>query len=1091
MKSKLSVLAFLLLTIYSYAQNVSRGTVLDQQRQVIAGAAVVVKSADGGILNGTVTEVDGTFEINTLPSDILEISCIGFETMTVKASDNLSSLVLVPDNKFLEEVVVVGYGTQKKVNLTGAVAAVSSEVFEDKSTGSAVQMLQGAMPNVNIQVNSGTPGASGTITVRGIGSVNSSSPLILIDGTPGELSQVGPGDIESVSVLKDAASAAIYGSRAAFGVILVTTKNAAKGRSKVSYNNYFSFSTPTVSTDFVWQGYDHAYIFDTSYFGQKGVMGAATGLTSADYEQLLLRRNDYVEDPSRPWVVEDEDGKYHYWGNFDWWKYLYKTWTPSQSHSISVSGGTDKVTYYVSGNYYTKDGFMRNADEKYRQFSLNAKINAQVYKWLKISNNTYFYDSEHAFPGENASNAMFARTNINCAPYYVPIGPDGNYSGMMACGKILNEGRIADIEGGVSRGNVAKRMFKNTFALSVTPVKGLSINADYTFSFAMQDNWKRQGLVYVSTGYAGKTQLSTSTAHKTDYYEKEMTFDPQHVVNAYATYDGHWGKHNFSATAGMNYEKKQYHTLYGYRTDVMSDSLNDLNLATGGVTIDDNGKIVGEIKATGGAKAYQLMGFFFRADYNFDERYLIELNGRADGSSKFFSKNRWGFFPSISGAWRISQEHFMKNVRPITNLKIRASYGILGNQLGVDTYPYAVISQKQSDYIIDGNLAYYLTAPKPVAGDYTWEKVATANVGLDLGMFKGRLNLSADYFVRDTYDMFVDGVTLPGVYGADPPRQNAGSMRTLGWELSIGWKDNVRLAGSDFSYEVYANLADADSWITHYQGNDAKLLYDESGASMYYEGMHIGEIWGYRTGGLFVNDDDAKKWTGKVNQTYVMRDVYEKSVGDWAVARGGDLRYLDIDGDKVISDGSKTLADHGDLDIIGNSTPRYTFSFGAGFSWYGVDFSIMFQGVGKCDIYPNKEMEKFWGSWGRVNSAFLPSGLASQARSADNPDSYFPALERGGAAYLDRGQLTTVNDNYLQSLAYIRLKNLSIGYTFPDKWMKKIHIQRLRLYAAGDNLAYLSPFHTRFVDPEQAMASSDARVYPFSKTFTFGLNLTF
>lgn len=1077
------MLMMFLTSFSAFAQNRISGTVKDESGASLPGVSVVVRH--DGKMTGTVTDADGSFRLEADPAAEVEFVCVGYKTVVKRASENLVGIVMLEDNEFLEEVVVVGYGTQKKVNLTGAVASVDAEVLENRSTSSVTQMLQGAMPNVSVQVNTGSPGAGGTITIRGTGSVNSSSPLILVDGIPGSIDQLNPNDIETISVLKDASSAAIYGARAAFGVILVNTKAAKSGKAKVSYDTYFSWSTPTVSTDFVWQGYDHAYIYDTSYFGQKGAMGTATGYTEDDYAELLARRNDYVEHPDRPWVVEDEDGKYNYYANFDWWKYLYKKWMPSQSHNVSISGGNQKINYFVSGNFYTKDGLMRNAEERYDKYTITAKLAGQVTDWMRVSNTTNFFDSEHLFPGENAANGAFARTNINCAPYYVPIGPDGNWTGMMKSGKVINEGRIADIYGGVSKGNVGKRRFRNTFAVTITPVDGLKINADYTYGFTMDDNWKRQGLVYVSTGYAGKTQLSTSTAHKTDYYEQEMSYNPQHVVNAYANYDKTFGGHSISLTAGMNYEMQSYKNLYGYRTDVMSDSLNDLNLATGGTSVDADGKIIGEIKATGGASAYELFGLFFRANYNYKERYFVELNGRYDGSSRFFSENRFGFFPSVSAAWRISEEDWMSNATFLDNLKLRASYGVLGNQLGVATYPYSTISQKQSSYIINGNLAYYLTTPAPVSGDYTWEKVSTTDVGLDASFLNNRLTFTGDYFIRTTSGMYVDGVTLPGVYGADPPRQNAGEMKTYGYEIALSWRDDFKLGGHVFNYEVFGSLGDSNSWITKYQGNDAGLLSD------YYVGMNVGEIWGYRTGGLFVNDDDATKWTAKIDQSRVGRDIFEKSVGDWAKARGGDLRYLDLNGDNVINEGNNTVEDHGDLEIIGNSTPRYNYGFGANLSYFGFDFSITFQGIGKCDLYPNKEMEKFWGSWGRVNSAFLPQGLADQAWSEKNPDGYFPQLERGGAAYLDRGQLTTVNDHYLQSLAYLRLKNLSFGYTIPSKLTEKLHISRLRLYFSGDNLCYWSPFHTDYVDPEQAMASSDARIYPFSKTFTFGLNLTF
>lgn len=1061
-------------SMVSYAQNTISGTVTDEKGEPLIGVTVTVK--DGKETNSVATNVDGKYRIKGSPKSEITFSYVGYSNVKENIGNRSTLNVgMSVNNQLLQDLVVVGYGTQKKVNLTGAVAQVNSEVLKDKSSSSVTQMLQGVMPNVNVQVNTGTPGAGGTITIRGTGSVNSSSPLIIVDGVPGSIDQLNSNDIESISVLKDASSAAIYGARAAFGVILITTKTAKPGKTNVSFEGYLSWSKPTVSTDFITSGYEHALIYDTSY---KSLGTSATGYTEEDYAQLEARRYDKTENPDRPWVVvtkENGKDKYNYYGNFDWWNWMYKKNMLSQSYNVNVSGGSDKVQYYLSASYYTKEGMLKQADENYRQYTFTSKINAELYPGVKISNNTTYFDSSHEYPGENAANAAFARTMINCAPYYVPIGPDGNYTGVMKNGKLLCEGRIADICGGVSKGSVGYRRFKNTFSLEAKPISNLKLNADYTFSFTMDDNWKRQGEVYVSTGYANETQQSTTTQHKTDYYQKSMSFNPSHVINAYATYDNKFGEaHNVTAMVGLNYEKQSYHNLLGYRTDEMSESLNDLNLATGT-----------DIQATGGASAYSLFGLFYRLNYNYDDRYLFEVNGRYDGSSRFQKGHRYGFFPSFSAAWRANQETFLKGVKWITNLKPRASYGILGNQLGVDTYPYSVMNQAlSSSCIVDGQLVYYLTTPKPVSGDYTWEKVHTWNFGLDLGFLKNRLSFTGDYFIRNTTDMFVNGVTLPDVYGTSSPRQNAGELKTNGYEITLNWNDAFNLLSHKFTYGVYASLGDATSKITKYQGNDSKILTD------YYEGMTLGEIWGYRTGGLFQSDAEATEWTSKVDQTNVNRDIWTAS-GAWSVARAGDVKFLDLDGDNKITSGANTADNHGDLEKIGNSTPRYNFGFGLNFAWYGLDFSIAFQGIGRCDLYPNKEMEKFWGSWGRVNSAFLPVGIADLAWSETNTDGYFPQLERGSAAYKDNGQLTVVNDRYLQNLAYIRLKNLSIGYTLPNNITRKVKIEKLRVYLAGDNLCYWTKFKTDYIDPEQAMSSSDARIYPFSKTFTVGLNVNF
>ncbi len=330
--------------------------------------------------------------------------------------------------------------------------------------------------------------------------------------------------------------------------------------------------------------------------------------------------------------------------------------------------------------------------------------------------------------------------------------------------------------------------------------------------------------------------------------------------------------------------------------------------------------------------------------------------------------------------------------------------------------------------------------------------------------------------------MFADGITVPGVFGTDPPRQNAGELSTNGYELTLSWNDRIKLSRGTLSYEVRASVGDAVSKITKYSGNDSKVLTD------YYEGMTLGEIWGYRIDGLFRSDEEAAAYD--VDQLQVNRDI-NLSTGEWATLRGGDLKFIDIDGNGRIDDGSNTLADHGDLEIIGNSTPRWNYGFGASVSWLGFDVDVNFQGIGRFNMYPDKEMEKFWGSWGRVNSAFLPKGLAEQAWTESNPDAYFPRLERGSASYKDKAQMRVVNDRYLQNLAYLRLKNLSVGYTLPSQLTRKFYVERLRIYFAGENLCYWSPFHTDYIDPEQAMSSADARIYPFSRTFSAGLNITF
>lgn len=1052
------------------------GKVTDSSGQLLPGVTIVLKGTSMGI----VTDLNGTFSLSNIPDNsVLIFSFVGMKSQEIAINGkSVINVTMQEEAVGLDEVVAVGYGTQKKVNLTGAVSQVTAKQLENRPINSVTQMLQGTIPNVSVNVGSGSPGTTGSISIRGLGSINSNSPLILIDGIPGNMESLDPAQVKSISVLKDASSAAIYGARAAFGVVLITTKEADSKKTEVSYNGYAAFSQPTVSTDFITNGYEYATLYDRSRFGRNGTPNSVTSYTEEDYAELEARRYDKTENPDRPWVAV-KNGKYNYYGNVDWWKWMYKDWMPSQSHSISISGGNEKVKSVLTATFYQKEGMIKRVDEKYQTFNISSKVSVKVNNWISISNHLQYFDRVHAYPGEDASNAAFARTTLYCAPMYVPIGPDGNYTGLMKTGKILAEGRVANLYGGVSKGQDGLRNFKETFSFDLTPLKDLIIKADYTYMFSMDNNWKRQGLVYVSNGTPGGLRLTGTSAFGSDWYQKNMTFNPSHIVNAYATYNKNISKHSLSATLGVNYENNKASGLYGKRDNLISESLNDLNLAIGS-----------NIVATGGAYQTELFGLFFRANYNFNERYLLEFNGRYDGTSRFRSGDRFGFFPSVSGAWRVSEENWFMPLKSIfDNLKIRSSYGMLGNQEGVATYPYSVMYQSLSGYMVDGSKAYYLTSPAPVSDNMTWEKTATRNFGVDATILKNRLSISGDFYIRKTTDMLVKGVTLPQVFGADSPNQNAGVMETRGIEISINWSDNLKLAGKPLSYNISASFGDATSKITKYQGNDNGLIFNDMNNMQnvnYYTGK-VGEIWGFKTDGLFQSDQEAASWG--TNQTYVNQDIVN-SKGDWSKLRAGDVKYVDLDGDKKITVGQMTLKDHGDLKVIGNTTPRYNYSFGGNVNWNRIDFSVFFQGIGKRDFYANKEMDKFWGTYGRVNNTFVPVSIAGKAWSEDNKGGYFPQIERGDAAYTNMSQLQVYNDRYLQNIGYLRLKNLTVGYSFSGKWMQKAHLSKFRLYVSGENLFYWSPF-TKYIDPEQAMASIDARIYPFSRTFSFGVNANF
>lgn len=488
----------------------------------------------------------------------------------------------------------------------------------------------------------------------------------------------------------------------------------------------------------------------------------------------------------------------------------------------------------------------------------------------------------------------------------------------------------------------------------------------------------------------------------------------------------------------------------------------------------------------GGAYNYVLFGAFFRMNYDYDDKYLFEINGRYDGTSRFKKGMRYGFFPSFSGAWRISEETFFDNLKDIVNnFKIRASYGSLGNQ-AVNTaspnyYPYiSTLGMNLSNWIIDGKKTQTVSSPNPIISNLTWEKATTINGGVDFGFLNSRLNMSADFYVRNTTDMLVPGKTLPAVFGAPSPQQNAGDLRTKGYELTLSWNDQFILKDKPFKYGISFVLGDAVSKITRYD-NPNKLLAN------HYVGKRIGEIWGYRIDGYFKSDEEAANW--KIDQTLVNTQI-QKAPGEWGHLRAGDLKFVDVNGDGKITPGKKTFDDPGDMEVIGNSEPRYNYGFNMNASWNGFDVSVFFQGIGRRDWYPSANADKFWGPYSRPYFSFTPKNFTDLIWSPENPDAYFPLL-RGYTALNSGGCLQSPNDRYIQNIGYLRLKNIVIGYTLPNHLMSKIKVQNCRLYISGENLITWTPFMTDYIDPEQPIADSNGRSYPLSKTFSIGLDITF
>ena len=1049
-------------------RNHVKGVVLDHTGQPAIGAFVLEK----GTSNGVVTDLDGKFSID-VPSDaVLEVSLMGYVTQEIAVGGkSFFNVTLAEDAQLLEEVVVVGYGVQKKVNLTGAVSSVDSKEFEDRPIANIGQALQGMVPNLNITQNSGAPNAGSTYNIRGNTSPNGGSPLILVDGVETYLERINSNDIESISVLKDASSAAIYGARAAFGVILVTTKSGKTDQpAKVSASYRTSVSANTSSTDFETRGYYSAYIADFFMTSRNGV--PYTSYTSYDYQRLWERRNDKTEHPDRPWVVtEMRNGRlsYVYLANFDWYNWMYDDTRPTHDVNLNISGGSKNIKYMVSGRYYHQDGSFRIGPDDYNTYNVRAKMDIKLRPWLSLSNNTKFFNGVFSYIGNN-----HRKPTLHALASFVPVNPDGtpvSHTVMTnSSAHYIMDGYAAMLVKGKQWGKQRTTEVTTTTTLKADLYKGLTFNADFSYKFGYLRNQYRD--TYVEYSMFPGEMLQEAVSSYQDRQSDVVYEQNNYVANAYVAYDNTWnGSHNFTATAGYNFESRYYKDLSLRKNDLLSEELSDFNLAVGDV---DTFK--------GGVSEYILQGFFYRVTYNWKQRYFIESNGRYDGSSRFPIGKQWGFFPSVSGAWRFSEEPFMSKCSWLSNGKLRFSYGSLGNQnIGYYEYYQTVNTSGQLNYTLDGVTKPGQAVVSDPVTSGTWETVITKDIGLDLGFWDDKLTISADGYIRDTKGILAVGKKLPSIYGAKEPTVNANDLRTIGWELSAQWKSEVQVGSSRLYWYVGGGISDYMAWYTK-ADNPSRLIGSP------YKGMRLGEIWGFKTGGLFASDAEAQAYAAQVDLTQVCTDYFD-SVGAYGEGiRAGDIKFLDATPDGVLSYGASTVDNPGDRRIIGNSQPRYSYSFNGGFNWYGFDFYIMFQGIGHRDVYPGNDNQRFWGPYSRPYISFVGKDFMSNVWSETNPSGYFPRA-RGYTAY--SGTLSVVNDRYLQNAAYLRLKNLTLGYTVPEKLTEKIGISKIRVYFSGENLWYWTALHSKYLDPELALHNDSGNIYSMSKTFSFGVNIDF
>ncbi len=1081
-----------------------KGKVTDPSGEPLPAASLMVK----GTKTGFFTDMDGNFELTGIdyPATLV-VSYIGFSDKEVNVNGTESDLVisLSDDQNLLDDVVVVGYGTQKKVNLTGAVSVIDGKDLNARPVTNTAMALQGADPSLTLTTGNGSiAGNQYKVSIRGAVSLNSGSPLILIDGIEGSLSQVNPNDIENISVLKDASACAIYGAKASAGVVLITTKSGSDGKAKITYNGRFSLSNNTTSTDYITSGYDYVTLTNEFYNYNKGY-GAWT-YTDAQLDMLKERRYDKKENPARPWVVPDETGTYTYLylGNFDWYGYLLNKTRPETEHNITVRGGNDKITYYASGRYLYRRGLFGNSvNDTYNGYSFRSKIDVKMTKWLNYSNNISFERTDYSYGGfweidgsdGLASNGILYDLMRNVGPNITPYNPDGTIniqSGYMAdATSPLFSGRGGVFMDGRNHNQVVNNYLTLTNRFTANIAKGLQFIVDYTYR--RRDQLKAYRSLPSANCYDNANKRMYKGADDSvpqgqftngsvfDFYQENRYYQDGHIINAYFKYNHSFADaHNLSATVGGNFDDYRSSSLVNRQKGSLSPSLSYINMANGEIDKD---------KETN--SSYRTLGFFGRVNYDWKGRYLLEVSGRLDGSSRFPANHRWGFFPSASAGWRISEEPFWKNLKnAVNNAKVRVSYGTLGNQQ-VSNYYYwdtvstGLASDTKVSYTFDGkNKASMATASAPVSSSLTWETVVSENLGIDLGFLQGRLNFSTDLYIRDTKNMLTKGKTVPAVYGEAAPKENAANLRTKGYEISLGWRDSFKMAGKPFSYGVTATLGDYQTHITKFDNPEKKL-------SDHYVGQRLGDIWGYVSDGLFATDEEAAAYEAAIDSKGTVHKTVFNCKAPYNHLMAGDIRYKDLNNDGKIDAGSTTLDKPGDRRVIGNKLPRYNYSIKGDFSWNGIDLSVFFQGVGKLDWLPSQSCLYFYGPYAFERPSFISKDFDSLCWSseegADNSHVIFPR-KRGN---LVKGKDYVATDYFLQNARYIRLKNLTIGYTLP---IKSKALERARIYFSGENLFYISPLRKacKTIDPEVATttATNDS-MYPYSRTFSVGVDITF
>lgn len=991
---------------------ICKGLVKDATGESVIGASVVVK----GTTNGTITDFDGNFSLDGIKKgDVIVISYVGYQTQEIKWNGSPLNVILKEDSKTLSEVVVVGYGTQKKANLSGSVAMVDSKELENRPIQNVSSGLQGLMPGVAITGTNGAPGQdAGKIRVRGIGTLNEAGPYILVDGIEtGTLSAVDPNDIESISVLKDAASAAIYGSKAANGVVLITTKRGKTGQTKISYSGYLSFQNATNMIERM-GSYEYASLLNQAL----------------EAEGMSKRFNDTE-------LQKFKDGNDPLYPDTDWYDLAYKTGVQHR-HNVNINGGSENVKYMASLGYLNQTGILPNAGRE--QFNARTNLDMKINKRLSARMNLSFIkndysDASSAYYG-GSSDQIIRQLNL-IAPWIVARYDDGTW------GTISDGSPIAWLDSGmkVNRDNYN---FSGMAAVDYEIFDGLKLTLQGAYVNNLQNyNYFQKYIKYNENKESDPSQLDER------FYKWDRT-----NYDALLNYNKNFGKHNIKGLLGWHTEKYNYKYQKAVRKKFPNNELTDMN--AGDASTQSNEGYTAELA---------MISWFARINYDFADKYLLEANIRADASSRFAEGHRWGYFPSFSGAWRISEEAFMESAKDswLSGLKIRASWGQLGNQDALsgsnnDYYPALNTYNLDSKYAFGGSLNSGYYQRKYRLETISWEKASTWGVGVDFTLFN-KLNGSLDYYNRKTTGIIMD-VTVPKEFALDAYKDNVGSMRNSGIEINLSY--NTKIGQVDFG--IAGNFSYNKNEILDLGGGAPNKYLDATDG--YSQRNKVGEAMNsyyiYRADGFFNSQEEADAYTAKYGNPF------------GKTFKAGDLRYVDTNKD------GKLTAD--DREYCGSSDPKIIYGFNINAGWKGIDLSLMFNGAaGVKRLFDGYEV---YGNFS--GDAAHPATIWRDAWTPDNHDASMPRIfyDTNSAS----SSRSVQSDFWLQDTSYLRLKNLQLGYTLPKGWLNSVGVENIRIYYSVENLLTFDKMKIN-IDPEST--SQRLSSYPLLRTHAFGVNVTF